>query len=763
LAVSQEIVMGLAIRPLRLLCGILISTALLVSCAEQPPPEPLATTPTFEPKSANQSAHAGAVVLRPSTSLSGRVVAGPTTPAPATRIVGHVGQPPLPHGTVGEALALEQVTLPQFIDEVFAKALKLNVRIDQAVMTRTDLITLRTGKALSGDGLLAMAEKILAGYGVGISWDGEVMHILPNDALMSQMPSLIRSRALPEIPATLRPIFQFVDLSQVAANDMIVWLTNAYGAKIKLFASPKTNSIMIFGLPESVAAAIEAAHALDQPRFAGRQSLRVSPIYWPAQALAAKLAEVLRAEGYDAAISSAATAATAPALILVPVEANNSLLAFAADAAVLSHIQRWVADLDKPGQVDPARNIFIYLVQNTTAGSLGATVQAVLRGGQPGGESATPEVRLEQAGRTQMPALGQTAPPRQPAPAPSPASSVEATADNKGAGHTGPRLVIDQARNALIFIGTAQDYEQVRPLLEAMDKAPREALIEVTVVELGLNETSNLGVEFTLRQALGNGLKAFGGTGSNVLNALTSSATTTANGATSSGGGSGVGLPIGSNGFNFAILNRANDARLLLNAFASNSKLSVLSTPRVLAKSGGQAKIEVGTEVPIITSQGSTNTIQNAGTTGILQSIEYRKTGVLLTVQPVVHSSDRIDLTVSQEVSQALPNTTPGISSPLIQNRNVSTQVALADGQTVVIGGLITEDRTSADSGVPYLKDIPGIGTIFRNQNSSKEKTELLVFITPYIVSDDADSERITEQFRDRMQRWPVPSGELRW
>jgi len=119
-------------------------------------------------------------------------------------------------------------------------------------------------------------------------------------------------------------------------------------------------------------------------------------------------------------------------------------------------------------------------------------------------------------------------------------------------------------------------------------------------------------------------------------------------------------------------------------------------------------------------------------------------------------------LTVSQEVSQALPNTTPGISSPLIQNRNVSTQVALADGQTVVIGGLITEDRTNADSGVPYLKDIPGIGTIFRNQNSSKEKTELLVFITPYIVSDDADSERITEQFRDRMQRWPIPSGELR-
>src|SRR5205823_14894392 len=130
-----------------------------------------------------------------------------------------------------------------------------------------------------------------------------------------------------------------------------------------------------------------------------RQSLRVSPVYWTAKDLAAKLVDVLHAEGYDA--SSAAAAAQAgnqTTIMLVPVEANNSLIAFAADAKVLAHIRQWITDLDQPGQVDPLRSIFICMVQNTTAASLGRIVQGVL-----GGQAAvgpTTEVPLERAGRT---------------------------------------------------------------------------------------------------------------------------------------------------------------------------------------------------------------------------------------------------------------------------------------------------------------------------------------------------------------------------
>jgi general secretion pathway protein D len=752
------------------LCALFALIQALAGCADVAP-SPLEATPTFQPKSSPSAPPSGLLVV--GAPRNREVVSpGPIPPLnPAANPAGPTGAPPpLQLKSTAEALNLEQVTLPAFINEVFSKTLSLTVQIDQRVTTRTDVVTLRTGRPLPSGDLFQMAQNILAGYGIGVSWDGTVLHVAPQDALMAEMPELIRSRSLPEMPVTLRPIFQIVDLHQVSAADMSAWLTSAYGARVKVFTVGRTAAVMVFGLPENVRAAVEAIGVLDQARLAGRQSLQVTPVYWTARDLAAKLVDVLRAEGYDVAVSSGAALNQTSTVMLIPVEANNSLIAFAADAKILTHIRQWIADLDQPGRVDPLRSIFIYMVQNTTAASLGKIVQGVLGGQAVGGP--TTEVPLERAGRTRSTMMngGQTsaygtpgttttaaalpapaaASPTAPAGAGAPANDTSnptgaqlPETDRAGSGSS-PRLVIDQARNALVIVGTAQDYQRIRPLLESLDRAPREALIEVTVVELTLNDTDNLGINWTSVNRLGSGYIQRLGTGTNVL-------------------ATGGGLALGTSGFNYAILNGVGDVRALLNTFAENKRLSVLSTPRVLAKSGSEAKIEVGTEVPIITSQGSTNTIQNAGTTGILQSIDYRKTGVLLTVRPIIHSGNRIDLTVSQEVSAALANTTPGISSPLIQNRNVSTELTLSDGQTVVIGGLISENRTNDDTGVPYLKDVPGLGLLFRNQALSRDRTELLVFITPYVISSDADSAAITEQFRDQIRAWPVPNTQLRW
>jgi general secretion pathway protein D len=743
------------------------------------PSPPLAVTPTIEAPSP-ETPPPGALVVGP-TATRGASAAGPAPPQTARAATHNLGPPPLRVGTQTEALALEQVTLPAFINEIFAKTLKLNVQIDQPVMSRTDLVTLRTGRPLSADELFTMAEKILQGYGIALNWDGSVLHVVTDEALMAQMPALIHGRALPEMPTVLRPIFQIVDLHQVSAADMMLWLSNAYGTKIKIFASPKTNAIMIFGLPENVRAAVEAVQVLDQPRLAGRQSLRLSPVYWNARGLAEKLIELLRAEGYDASASSVAVSGQGSAIVIVPVEANNSLIAFAADPKILAHIGQWFSDLDKPGQVDPTHNIFIYLVQNTTAASLGRTVQSVLGGAAPA-ISAPAEAQLELAGRTQLPqafgqgeqtfaqpgqpfgqaggasvqagaAFGQGSAPRLP-PQPSPPEEGLAGAPPPSPRAVGPRLVIDAARNALVLVGTAQDYERIRPLLQALDKAPRETLIEVTVIELDLTDETNLGVEFTVLSRLNQSLSARYGTGTNVFPPSSSS---------SSSGQTSSGLGLATSGFNYVIFNNAADVRFVLNAFAANDKNSVLSTPRVLAESGATANIDVGQQVPIVTGQTTTNVVQNAGTSGILQSIEYINTGVLLSVQPVVHSGNRIDLRLTQTVSQPLPNTTQGISSPIIQNRTITTQLALDDGQTVVIGGLITDNRTNDDTGIPYLKDIPVLGTLFRNQQVSHAKNELLVFITPYVISSDADAAAVTQQFQEQMKSWPLPSTQLHW
>jgi general secretion pathway protein D len=742
---------------------------LLVSaCTETPPPAEPINVPTFQPKPQTQARQSSPLVAGP-VRQRGATGTGPAPPvtAPAATAV-NAAPSRIPLKPTAEALSLEQVALPAFVNEIFSKTLNLTVQIDQRVLTRTDVLTLRTGRPLPAEDLFRMAEHILAGYGIGVGWDGSVIHIAPEDALMAQMPDLIRSRALPEVPVALRPVFQVVDLHQVSAADISAWLTNAYGANVKVSAVGKTPAVMLFGLPENVRAAVEAVGVLDQARLAGRESLRVTPVYWAARDLAAKLSDIMRAEGYEISVSAGPSASPNAPIILIPIEANNTLIAFAADPKILVHIRQWAGDLDQAGRADPLRSVFIYLVQNTTAASLGQIVQGVL-GGRIAGP--TTEVPLERAGATRLstgrmstasatppasmtPAAGGASPPRETATAPASAAPAGDSAAGSGqatqpdvasSGTSNARLVIDQARNALVLIGTAQDYQRIRPVLEALDKAPREALIEVTVAELTLNQADNLGLDWTSVNRLGGGMVQRLGTGTNVLP-----------------GGVG-GLPLGTSGFNYAILNGVGDVRVILNAFSSDNHLSFLSTPRILAKSGSEARIEVGTEVPIVTSQGSTNTIQNAGTTGILQSIDYRKTGVLLAVRPVIHAANRIDLTVSQEVSAALPNTTPGISTPLIQNRNVATELSLSDGQTVVIGGLISESRTANDSGVPYLKDLPGVGNLFRNQSLSKEKTELLVFITPYVISGDADAAAITQQFQEQMRRWPVPSTQLRW
>lgn len=704
-------------------------------------------TPTFAPKPASQVKPSEAVIVGNTTVPKQKIEPGPPPPVTAPSSQPHnLGTPPsLAHGEA-EALSLEQVSLPAFIDEVFSKTLKLTVQVDPQIASRTDLVTLRTGTTLPADELFVMAQKILAGYGIAVSWDGSVLHVMTDAAMMAEMPSLIRSRALPELPVALRPIFQFVNLHQVSQSDMILWLENAFGSKIRLFQSPKTNSVMIFGLPANVSAAVEAVHILDQARLAGRRSLRIAPVYWTADAFAAKLAEVLRAEGYDANTSSGQIGPLS-AIMIIPVESDNSVIAFAADPAVLQHVRQWATDLDQPARADPLRSVFVYAVQNTTAESLGSIIQNVLSGANAQHAAAQPtEARLEQAGQTgALASTGQAA-------GAATAAAAQAQGNSGGLGGPteggGPRIVIDKARNSLIFVGTAQQYQSIRPLLEALDKAPREALIEVTVAEITLDDSTNLGVEWTLMNHIGKGMTQSLGTGANV---------------NLGDAGTGGGLSVGTTGFNYAILNSASQVRLLLNAFAQNDHLSVLSTPRVLAKSGGTASIKVGTEVPVVTSQATTSSVSVGGNSGILQSIEYQQTGVLLTVSPVVHSSNRIDLSVSQEVSAALPNTTPGISSPLIQNRDISTQLSLADGSTVVIGGMIQDSRTNDNTGVPFFKDIPGLGLLFRNQSVSRTKTELLVFITPYVVSTDSDAARITKDFEDQMSSWPIPSANLQW
>ncbi len=285
-----------------------------------------------------------------------------------------------------------------------------------------------------------------------------------------------------------------------------------------------------------------------------------------------------------------------------------------------------------------------------------------------------------------------------------------------------PKLVVDNVRNGLIFQGNTDSWERLLPVIREMDRPARMVLIEVTVAEVTLTDQEEFGVEWIF-----NNIKT-----GNVKSVL----------------GTWGGLNIGAKGLTY-ILDNAGQTRALIKAFAATSRVSILSTPRVMVKSGGKATIDVGTEVPIITSQSTASDLQQSASPSILQEIQYRKTGTLLNVSPVVHSGNRVDIEITQEVSESRPNTT--INSPNIFTRKISTSLGLKDGGSVLLGGLISSSSDQGYSGLPILSDIPLLGRLFRVERENKDRTELIMLIAPYVIDNHEDAEAVTESFKKQL------------
>lgn len=149
--------------------------------------------------------------------------------------------------------------------------------------------------------------------------------------------------------------------------------------------------------------------------------------------------------------------------------------------------------------------------------------------------------------------------------------------------------------------------------------------------------------------------------------------------------------------------------------------------------------------MPIITSQ-STGVV--GGNNGLLTQVQYKPTGVQLKVKPSIYAGDRIDLEIAQEVSAASTTNTGVNISPTFSTRKVETRLTLEHGSTVMLGGLISSDRSDGDAGVPLLKDIPLVGNLFKTRTDTTRRRELLVLITPYIINDSQDAVQLTESFK---------------
>ncbi|MCV2423118.1 secretin N-terminal domain-containing protein [Paucibacter sp. DJ2R-2] len=604
-----------------------------------------------------------------------------------------------PGEDVVAAVNLQQVALPAFIQILYAEVLKKTVNLHPAVTSRQDLVTFRTGGGQSAEQLELAVRLLLKSYGLSAIEVGGLVRVLPDNAALGDLPSIRYGAARPDTPLPLRPVFHLVQLESVRQTDVTNWLRTMFGERVKVQEDAGRNAVLISGNPDNVKAALEAINALDQPAMKGRASMALAPAYWSSDELARRLADLLGAEGY--AVQPVGQPITPGAsrfpVILLPISALNSVYVFASSDAVLEHVANWARTLDKPNERGIGKNFFSYTVKHKDAELLAQTLDRVLSGTRGTANSGT----------VQTPASGQ---------AQTPATTKLAS------------VVVDKSTNMLIFQANPDEYGQIISLLQTLDRPTKAALIEVTVAELALNDSSQLGVEWLATHAMNSGAQIIGGT---------------------SGG-----LAIGSAGATFRVLDTVGGVRAVLNALASNNRATILSSPRVMARNGETATIQVGQEVPIITSQQSTGVAPGTNNSGLLQTVQYRSTGVILKVKPVIHSGDQVDLDVTQEVSQALATETGVSSSPTFTTRKVDTKLTLKNGTTVLLGGLISEDSSQGSAGIPFLKDIPVIGGLFSKQTGSGGRRELIVLITPYIANDSHDAESITEAFRKSLGSW---------
>lgn len=314
-------------------------------------------------------------------------------------------------------------------------------------------------------------------------------------------------------------------------------------------------------------------------------------------------------------------------------------------------------------------------------------------------------------------------------------------------------IVADQVSNSLVILATKKDYEDITDVLRKLDVVPRQVLIEVLVAEVDLGDDQKFGLEFSVAQDSRKG--ALG----RITGETTSSSSGTA--ATTSPSifdlGSAFGLrstdivPVPGNGV-FAVVSDNRNFAAVLNAAAGKNKLKVLSSPHLMTADNHEAHILVGNEVPIITTQSNSTTITTQGTSNILQNIQYRDTGVIMTVLPQVNSEGLVNMQIRQEVSQIASATTGGIASPTFSTRESETTVVVQSGETIVIGGIIDDTVDRSRTGVPYLMDIPVIGRAFRVDTDSVKRTELVVLLTPHVVRDRQESRSATEAFLSRLQ-----------
>jgi general secretion pathway protein D len=327
----------------------------------------------------------------------------------------------------------------------------------------------------------------------------------------------------------------------------------------------------------------------------------------------------------------------------------------------------------------------------------------------------------------------------------------------------GVRVIPDEENNLLVVVAPPHEWNIISRILTQLDIMPRQVLNEVLIAEVRLTDDLKYGIEFLIgsppaaaQTSTGAQTGATSSNTTGVLVANPTSSTGSTPTATAPATIPGVDVQSGATaafntagGLTFVALDTVNKLKGLINLLASEGKVNILASPHIMAANNQEARIMIGEEVPVLTSQSLPLISQT--TSFQTSTVQYRSTGIILTVRPQINAKGLVTLEIAQEVSDAKSTTTGVGGTPTFTVRQAQTSLITADNQTVVLGGLIREDQTNTQAGIPGLRKMPLLGPLFGSEAVSKQRTELLVLITPHIISNLEEGAHMTHEMKEKV------------
>jgi general secretion pathway protein D len=421
---------------------------------------------------------------------------------------------------------------------------------------------------------------------------------------------------------------------------------------------------------------------------------------------------------------------------MIPIERMNAVVVVTTQPKYLEMARSWLEKIDQAGTSGGGTRFYVYQVRNGKAENLAQLVGDLFsaRRTTSTSPSLAPGQRPAQISSTpfgQTPAQTTTTTVTPPAGA--------ATFQIPGAGGTTSgevRVIADKDTNSLLILASPGDYDVIVNALKQLDVSRRQVLVEVLLAEVTLTDDLQYGIDWYIRSASNPnwvGSVNSMGTLPPGANAIASPITT----------------PPPANFPGLQLINLSGtEVRAVLRALGTDGKTKVLASPQIMVLDNEKAEIKVGDRISVQTAQ---QTGVSTGT-GVVNSFQYLETGILLAVTPRINSGGMVTLDINQEVSAPEANTASAINpNPNVSTRNAKTSVVVANGESIVLGGLIRENMTFGGSGIPLLSKIPVLGALFGSQSFHRDRTELVLLITPKIISDPTQARQATDELRLRL------------